>query len=143
MTNKISNEMYEMYQRLHEWEKEALLQASVAFDKSIITLSSALIGFAFGIVKFVEHSTLSCVCLLKGSIILAIGAILSTLASFLCDQEHSVLSMEHVQKILDTRIHSDQKPHWVSNWMRWFGFIALGFFIFAMMTFAIFAIVNI
>lgn len=143
MTNKISDAMYEMYQRLHEWEKEALMQASVAFDKSIITLSSALIGFAFGIVKLVEHSTLSCMCLLKISMVLAVGAILSTLASFLCDQEHSVRSMEHVQKILDTRIHTNQEPHWVGDWMRWFGFIALGFFVLAMTTFAIFAIVNI
>ena len=48
---KMSDDLYGIYQRLHEWEKEALLQASVSFDKSIITLSSALLGFVFAIVQ--------------------------------------------------------------------------------------------
>ena len=141
--NKISDDMYGIYQRLHEWGKEALLQASVSFDKSIITLSSALIGYAFGVAKFLEHSTFSCPCLLKISVIFAVGAILSTLASFLCDQEHTVRSLEHVQKILNTRVYSEQESHWVDKWMQWFGFIALVFFILAMVTFAIFAVLNI
>ena len=143
MTAKMSNDLYGIYQRLHEWEKEALLQASVSFDKSIITLSSALLGFAFAIVRFSAQKPFVCICFIKASFIFAIGAILTTLASFLCDQEHTVRSIAHIQNILNTREYSERKAYCVDNWMRWFGFLALGFFILAIISFAIFAIANI
>jgi hypothetical protein len=143
MTDKISDDLYCIYQRLHEWEKEALLQASVSFDKSIITLSSALVGFVFAIVQFIGHKPLVYLFFIKASFVLAIGAIFATLASFLCDQEHTVRSIDHIQNVLNTRIYSERKPHWVDHWMKWFGFLALGSFILAIISFAVFAIVNI
>lgn len=143
MTEKITNDLYAIYQQIHEWEKEALLQASISFDKSIITLSTALLGFAFAIVRFSGHKPLVCTCFIKTSFIFAIGAILATLASFLCDQDHTVRSIARIQKILNTRQYSEQENHWVDDWMRWFGYIALGFFILAIGSFTVFAIENI
>jgi hypothetical protein len=72
MTDKMSEDLYGIYQRLHEWEKEALLQASISFDKSIITLSSALLGFAFAIVRYPSHKPLVYLFFIKASFILAI-----------------------------------------------------------------------
>lgn len=143
MTDKMSDDLYSIYQRLHEWEKEALLQASISFDKSIITLSSALLGFAFAIVRFSVHKSFIYIFFIKASFVLAIGAILATLVSFLCDQEHTIRSIDHIQNILNTRVYSERKPHCVDNWMRWFGFLALVFFILSIISFAVFAIANI
>ena len=78
MTDKISDDLYSIYQIIHEWEKKALLQASILFDKSIITLC-----------------------------------------------------IEHIQNILNTRVYTEREVHYVDNRMRWFGFLALGFFILA------------
>jgi hypothetical protein len=142
MTEKMSSELYDIYKRLHEWEKEALLQASITFDKSIITLSSTLLGFIFAIIRFTGHKPLVYLFFIKTSFVLAVVAIIATLASFLCDQEHTVRSIDHIQNILSTKVYSERKPHCVDNWMRWFGFLALAFFILAILSFAVFALAN-
>jgi hypothetical protein len=108
MSNR--NELYKLSLEKHMNE---LLSASRSYDKSILSLTTATLGFTIAFIKILHH--INGDCLLLFSWFFLISAIVLILFSFLIYQVHH----EHRTKYYFSKILSNEdeisKAHWSDN----------------------------
>lgn len=122
---------------------DALLQASKLYDKAILSLSTASLGFIFALVQW-KNNTLSCKCLLILIWILLILAMATTILSFLIDQYHSADKMRYYSyQFVNKKTNKMDEPHQTGYWMEKLSIISGLSFIFATILFTIFVGINI
>ena len=101
-TNKenkqLISENNKICQTLHKAHINTLTSASRAYDKAILSLSTATLGFTFAFVEYVNYQRhLVSVPLLRGTWVLLIASIFFILISFLADQAHSANEISRYQ----------------------------------------------
>lgn len=131
----------ELYMQSLEKHMSALLQASQAYDKAILSLSTASLGFTFAFINFINHPNHSC--LLPFTWFFLIIAMALTLISFLIDQIHSA----HRVSFNYWRITSEGKKiddeHWTDAWLFLFPILSGTAFAIGITLFAIFVSISV
>lgn len=132
----------EFYKQLHGQHVDALLLASQSYDKAILSLSTASLGFTFAFAKWVKSGT-SNSCLLSFIGLFLILAIVTILVSFLFDQVHT----SHRIEFLNSKIIAGSKKvceeHWTDNWLFALPILSGVFYVFGITLFAVFANANV
>lgn len=137
----MNSDKNELYKQSLEKHMTALLSASQSYDKAILSLSIAALGFTFAFVRLVPH--VNHTCLLPFTWFFLIAAIVFVLLSFLIDQRHSHRRIEHLYSNIVNKLEKDMDPHWEDKWMVTLPIIAGVFFVTAITLFTIFASQNI
>lgn len=138
MSNDVETELYK---QLHNQHVDALLLASQSYDKAILSLSIASLGFTFAFLEWAKP--INYTCLLAFIWIFLILSLVIILLSFLFDQVHT----EHRIKFLYSKIIVGSKKvpekHWTDNWLFVLPILSGVAYVFSITLFTIFVGVNI
>lgn len=118
-----------------------LLTASNSFDKGVLGLSTASLGFTFAFIKTIPHA--HCICLLILTWVLLVLSIISISVAFIIYQIHSTERMKEMHKSIINNSALDDKPDWTDFWMTWLPPIAGLCLVFSISLFTIFVGQNI
>ena len=120
---------------------DTLLAAGSAYDRAILGLSTASLGFTFALIRGLK--TISCVCLLYFIWFFLILSIIFTLIAFFIYQHNAILGMEKAESKLLLKPRRLTENKWVKISMENLPLLAGIFFILAIALFSIFVGINI
>ena len=116
----LSAEARDHYRRLKEAHISTLCAASQAYDKAVLGLSTAVIGFTFAFMQFDDvHKTYVWRCLLITTWGLLVFSLICLLSSFVADQWLSAKRIERYGKASDEGAMAeikDEKEKFVMEW---------------------------
>jgi hypothetical protein len=137
-----NNSEKKLYMQLHGQHVDALLQASQSYDKAILSLSIASLGFTFAFVRW-KNTSIYHTCLLSFIWFFLISAITMILLSFLCDQLHTSHRIEFLNsKIIDESKKIAEK-HWTDDWLFILPILSGLLYVVSILLFTIFVNANI
>ncbi|MBV8802244.1 MAG: hypothetical protein JO131_04640 [Gammaproteobacteria bacterium] len=117
-----------------------LSAASDAYNKSILGLSTTIIGFTFAILKFSTDKPIQNVCQLKISWIFFVITIFFILFSFIAIQLHAQHRIKYINSVIDENDIDVQ--HWSDHVLSWSLWVSGSTFIIAIIYFVIFCLGN-
>ena len=137
----MNGEKLELFKKSLEKHMSALLLASQSYDKAILSLSTAALGFSFAFIKITPPTGHCCILLFTWFFLIL--SIVFVMASFLMDQLHTAHQIEyHYWRILEEGIKVE-RPHWTDAWMFPLPILSGVFFLLGITLFTIFVEINI
>lgn len=137
----MSDHKIELFKLFLQKHMDALHSASQSFDKAILSLSTASLGFTFAFVKLASPTNSPCV--LAFTWFFLILSILFILVSFLIDQLHC----SHKIKFSYWRILNEgekiKESHWSDCWMIPFPILAGICFVIGITLFTVYVGINV
>lgn len=118
----------------------ALLSASQLYDRAILSLSLAVLGYIFVYVKHIPSINYKCLLILSCAFL--IFSIISVLMSFIVDQYHCEHRVDYLQSIIENSSSTVSRSHWSDDWMSKLSIVSGVFFIVAITMFVIFLGTN-
>jgi len=126
---------FELYKQFQSQYCSMLSAASDAYNKSILGLSTTIIGFTFVILKF-SNEHIQNLCQLKVSWIFFVITIFFILFSFIAIQLHARHRIKCINSVIDE--HASDTQHWSDHAMSWSMWISGITFIIAIIYFVVF-----
>ncbi len=121
----------ELYKHFQAQHYDLLSIASQSFNKTILSLSTAIIGFTFAIIRLVDNK-IEKLCQLKATWIFLAAAIFFILVSFITTQIHAQHRIKYMNSVIDEKYDVPYK-HW-TDWAMFYSALLSGVsFFFAIM----------
>ena len=141
--NKEESIYTELNKKSLEWYTDSLLHATISYNKAILSLSIAVLGFIFGYIKLGTHK-IEPLCLLIFIWILLISSILCIISSILLEQFQTEHYIKYIynQLIPDKNININ-RDYWAHTLIRGLTIISGVFLVISLILFAIFVGLNI
>ncbi len=139
MSNDVEKELY---MQLHKQHVDALLLASQSYDKAILSLSIASLGFTFAFVEWIK-SGINYVCLLHFIWFFLILTLATILSSFIFDQLHTSHRIEFLNSKIIEGSKTVTEAHWTDNCLYVVPILSGFFYVASIILFAVFVGLNI
>ena|SRR3982751_1668751 len=120
---------------------EQFLAAGQSYNKAILSLSTATLGYTFVFVKVILNSAVHHDCLLAFTWVCFIVSILFLLISFIVEQFHSEHRIKYYYWCLTGKSDSSadrEKKHWADDKNMFLPILSGGFFLLGVILFSIF-----
>lgn len=124
---------------------EKLSMASQSYDKAILSLSTAALGYIFLFVKFIINNSYIHACFISFVCFFLILSILFVLISFVVEQLHSAHRIKYYYWCLTGKSSnsSDKKQkNWTDTWMILLSILSGGCYLISIILFSIFVGIN-
>ena len=137
----MSDHKVDLFKQSLEKHMTAMHLASQSYDKAILSLSTAVLGFTFAYIKL--FPAVSHCCVLAFTWFFLIISIVFVLISFVIDQFHCSHKIKYCYWRILAEGEKIQESHWSDGWMIPFPILSGIFFVAGIVLFTIFVGINI